>query len=677
MGKGKPDKNRPFTVNLKHEGLFTIKPFAYINYDEKQITDLNFEGTPLKLGIKEIRNDDNVQAFLTCGYESKWVVDLYAEHLDEDALECRDRTEAIETKEGYESSDAYCSSDDEEHLGDVEFFHEGDENVEIKNVSTKDPFLNKLCSNSGQFKGFIDEPVNVNAIEVLEDPDHVDAKYKAKPHIIFPRHDPTQDWDKMEPILGMRFESNEQLKLALGNYGVHNGDVEAGRCAGAATLKKRSQQRNLKDGEGCSKDGEGCSKDGEGSSKSPAKVPKKGRIKRKAVKSSDKEKDVCGFRLFASWMSTENSFQIKSLKPKHKCSRNYNLGSLVTYKWIAHHFAKELIEDPFIPLLKMQTQIRTKCHINVSIGQCQRAKQRALFDYEGGLKEHYARLWEYRNGLERAVSDFLPNAEHIKCTRHLFANFKRKFSGVELQRLFWQAASTTVQDNFYSKMDEMKVVNQEAYDYLIQRNPNSWSRAFFCLESKCPNFENGICESFNRAILVQRTKPIITMLEDIILYVMQRLVAMNRTARLWEDTITPSIRKRLNKMIEFQLRDLVQGVHDWYSQQKWFEAYQFSIRPVYGSTMWKRTRDPPLLPPLMRTMLGRPKKKRIIAPDENTSQVVAEDPGVVEEAQEVVEEDQEVVAEDLGVVAEDQGVVAELSKGLWLLRRMKLGRNGS
>ena len=91
-------------------------------------------------------------------------------------------------------------------------------------------------------------------------------------------------------------------------------------------------------------------------------------------------------------MSTENSFQIKSLIPKHKCSRNYNLGSLVTYKWIAHHFAKDLIEDPFIPLLKMQTQIRAKYHINVSVGQCQRAKQRALFDYEGGLKEHYARL---------------------------------------------------------------------------------------------------------------------------------------------------------------------------------------------------------------------------------------------------------------------------------------------
>ncbi|GKC88207.1 hypothetical protein Tco_1148856, partial [Tanacetum coccineum] len=41
-----------------------------------------------------------------------------------------------------------------------------------------------------------------------------------------------------------------------------------------------------------------------------------------------------------------------------------------------HQFAKEIIEDPFMPL---------------SLEQCKRAKQRALYDFEGGLIEHYAR----------------------------------------------------------------------------------------------------------------------------------------------------------------------------------------------------------------------------------------------------------------------------------------------
>ncbi|PWA51416.1 Chloramphenicol acetyltransferase-like domain-containing protein [Artemisia annua] len=429
-----------------------------MNYDEKQITDINFEGTPLRIGIKEITNDDDVQAFLTCAYESKWVIDLYAEHLDED-----------------------FRIDDDEDLGDVEFFHEGDENVEIKNVSTKDPFLNKLCSNSGEFKGFIDEPVN--------------------------------DWDKMEPVLGMRFESNEQLKLALANYGVHNG---------YQLWFERNDWKQLLVycGRDVEADGEGTSKDGEGSSKSSAKVPKKGRIKRKAVKSSDKEKDVCGFRLFASWMSTENSFQIKSLKPKHKCSRNYNLGSLVTYKWIAHNFAKELIEDPFIPLLKMQTQIRSKYHIDVSVGQCQRAKQRASFDYEGGLKEHYARLWEYRN----AVIDTNPGNTCV-------LDDEETSSGK-----YWHVVPSGFQ--------ELEVTSgSQAYGVNLTRK-------------KC------MCG-------------------------------------MWELFGIPCI--HAVAAYEHMNRDPVQGVHD--------------------CSMWKRTRDTPLLPPLMRTMPGMPKKKRIIAPDENTSQV--------------------------------------------------------
>ncbi|GJU96615.1 hypothetical protein Tco_1321371 [Tanacetum coccineum] len=44
MSKGKKDKNRVFTVNLKRDGIFSPYPFSYINGDEKQLTDFEFEG---------------------------------------------------------------------------------------------------------------------------------------------------------------------------------------------------------------------------------------------------------------------------------------------------------------------------------------------------------------------------------------------------------------------------------------------------------------------------------------------------------------------------------------------------------------------------------------------------------------------------------------------------------
>ncbi|GKD01600.1 hypothetical protein Tco_1171874 [Tanacetum coccineum] len=131
------------------------------------------------------------------------------------------------------------------------------------------------------------------------------------------------------------------------------------------------------------------------------------------------------------------------------------------------------------------------------------------------------------------------------------------------------------------------------------------------MDRRCAAFENGISESFNRAILGPRMKPIITMLEEIRLYIMQRLVTMNKLAFSLEDTITPSIRKRLKILKEKQRMwelsgipcvhavaayihvgyDLDAGVSHWYSRESWFNAYQFSIKLVFGTNMWKRTND--------------------------------------------------------------------------------------
>ncbi|GKA67142.1 hypothetical protein Tco_0766950 [Tanacetum coccineum] len=168
--------------------------------------------------------------------------------------------------------------------------------------------------------------------------------------------------------------------------------------------------------------------------------------------------------------------------------------------------------------------------MNVSLGQCKRAKQCALFNHEGGLVDHYSKLWQYRQaifntnrgytyvleievndedgkvyfsrfyvcfhgvkqgwlegcrkiigldgcflthtckgqlltamgrdannqifpiawavigvennvnrnghkGLLQAVADWLPNAEHIECARRIYANFKKRWSGLQIKLL--------------------------------------------------------------------------------------------------------------------------------------------------------------------------------------------------------------------------------------------------
>ncbi|PWA39335.1 hypothetical protein CTI12_AA572830 [Artemisia annua] len=494
-----------FTINLYHDGVFVSNPLQYLEGDHRIVEDIDFQGlifseffplmrrlilvspqsfyyikpgVPLNIGLKELKKDEHLAEFVIAAIENDCKMDLYCEHNGYNVMEMVKDGNLVSP----DSDSDFSDSDKHENLDDVkdfvDFQTEGEENVEIPRISNDDPWLNKLVGD-GKFIGFIDDPIpNLNGRFMLEvdDPedDIIEGKFKAQKGVQYPAFDPQTPWDQCKPFLGMRFESPTQLKQCLANYGVAGGyqlwymqndmhkllvycgrDVSLGKCAG-----KRGKI-NTKDEASCSKSAEGESE--------PSKISKE--TTERWAKKKKEEKQMlgnqgdCTFRLWASWMSTEKSFQIKTLYPDHKCSRNYSLGSLVTFKWIAHHYAREIIDNPWLTYKYMQNSIKEKFRIEVSLGQCKRAKQCALFDHEGGLVEHYSRLWEYRQAI-------------------------------------------------------------------LDSNP-----------------------------------------------------------------------------------DL--GVSEWYTQNKWFEAYQYSIRPVPGSRHWKPTSFPKPLPPVERKMPGRPRKKRIRHPTEN------------------------------------------------------------
>ncbi|GKC92340.1 hypothetical protein Tco_1157782, partial [Tanacetum coccineum] len=112
----------------------------------------------------------------------------------------------------------------------------------------------------------------------------------------------------------------------------------------------------------------------------------------------------------------------------------------------------------------------------------------------------------------------------------------------------WSAAACTIKEHFLQIMEQIKMLDEAAHKWLVERDPNSWSRAFFEMDRDTAAFENGISESFNSRILNARGKPLITMLEDIRIYLMQRVYYMNKQAMMLEDTITPSIRRQLENL---------------------------------------------------------------------------------------------------------------------------------
>ncbi|GKB83555.1 hypothetical protein Tco_0950450 [Tanacetum coccineum] len=174
-------------------------PFMGIpNFDQERRDERE-----LKDGIKELKTDKDVEDFLRAGYENKWFVNLYTEHHDYDVLDFL-TIDGNVNETPYKSSDEYYSSDEVEEIDYADFHTEGEENVVIKNLSTQDSFLNKLCRNNGSFSGFIYEPQPVDQ-EPIDDPDaaSIDPLFKVKRGVSYPKHDLTIPWNEMQPVLGM------------------------------------------------------------------------------------------------------------------------------------------------------------------------------------------------------------------------------------------------------------------------------------------------------------------------------------------------------------------------------------------------------------------------------------------------------------------------------------------
>ena len=151
------------------------------------------------------------------------------------------------------------------------------------------------------------------------------------------------------------------------------------------------------------------------------------------------------------------------------------------------------------------------------------------------------------------MKEVLPGAEHRQCARHLLANFRKRFSGAPFENLFWKASKASTEIRFNAVMEEIKSLNPAAFLYLMEREPKTWSRAFFQVGLLCDSVENGNSESFNNVIADARKKPIITMLEDLRLYVMERMYKLRIQGESWSRlNVCPKIREKINKLKYWQ-----------------------------------------------------------------------------------------------------------------------------
>ncbi|KAL4304651.1 hypothetical protein GQ457_10G028180 [Hibiscus cannabinus] len=253
--------------------------------------------------------------------------------------------------------------------------------------------------------------------------------------------------------------------------------------------------------------------------------------------------------------------------------------------------------------------------------------------------------------------------KHRFCARHMYANWRKVHKGGDMQMLFWKCCKATTQSEFAKYANRIGKLKGKAYDDLMEKNPIHWSKAFFSTSSKCDAVDNNFSEAFNSAIIGARFKSIISMLEDIRHYVMNRIVEHKKKSLRWESELCPRIEKKLEEhkklssschvvwngaegyevvhgddtfvvdvrewtctcrvwdligipcphavcVILYREEPLNQYVIGLYKKQKYQELYSVVMPTVASEKFWKDCGMGQIDPPLHRKMPGRPKHKR-------------------------------------------------------------------
>ncbi|XP_043699860.1 uncharacterized protein LOC122650515 [Telopea speciosissima] len=153
-------------------------------------------------------------------------------------------------------------------------------------------------------------------------------------------------------------------------------------------------------------------------------------------------------------------------------------------------------------------------------------------------------MTDKQKGLIEAISIIYPEANHRHCSRHLYNNFKKHFGGgPALRGYFWAAMY-----DFQKAMNGMKEEKKEAYDWLMKTPVQMWARHAFDHRAKSDHITNNMTESFNQWIAPIRSKPILTVIDQIRLKLMCRLHKRLVNGCNFPDVLTPRSSSKLESL---------------------------------------------------------------------------------------------------------------------------------
>ncbi|XP_020549731.1 uncharacterized protein LOC105162263 isoform X2 [Sesamum indicum] len=228
----------------------------------------------------------------------------------------------------------------------------------------------------------------------------------------------------------------------------------------------------------------------------------------------------------------------------------------------------------------------------------------------------------------------------------MYNNFKGKFKGQQLKKMFWKAALTYSVNQHLKTMAEIekmypkKNAEQTPYEWLAEIPPVHWARCFFLTKTKFDVLVNNMNESFNHIILEARELPIIQMFEWIRRKFMGRIQVKREEMKKYKGVVCPNIMKKTEVQrlenrncfpswagedkyelvgypcchaiaaIDYHRLKVEDFIDECFKKEVYLKVYNHMIHPVPGMHDFEDSKMGKVDPPNVVIKMGRPKKCR-------------------------------------------------------------------
>ncbi|KAF7823581.1 uncharacterized protein G2W53_021725 [Senna tora] len=289
-----------------------------------------------------------------------------------------------------------------------------------------------------------------------------------------------------------------------------------------------------------------------------------------------------------------------------------------------------------------------------------------LEDLGPGSESGITFVSDQQKGLVPSLMELCLRAEHRSCMRHLWVNFSKQHKGLELKKAMWDCAYATNVQQFQRCMQNVKAISESAWSWLDRLDPKVWSRHAFRTFPKNWALTSNMCEQFNSKIARYRSKPILTLAEEIRCKIMRKICKEREKMLRYHGPITPKVQDKLERdkkasrfwtpqwagdpegvryevqcspnkydvnlvartcsCMEFDLTGIPcvhaiaaigwnnlkpeDFVHPYYTKETYLRVYEPYVKPANGVAMWPQAGGDPVMPPPLKRPPGRPKKQR-------------------------------------------------------------------